>query len=80
MENTSLKELPFAVTKKELVSMYINQMPERYILTQINAIIIDKRKLPKGKTPRVYNIFHLEFMEFIAVHGVPKGYQNPEEV
>ncbi len=63
------KPLPYAVTKKELVEMYINQKPEARILKQINEILLEK-----GFAKEIKQIEHNEFMEYVATYGTPKGY------
>ncbi|QEE49656.1 hypothetical protein FUA48_08680 [Flavobacterium alkalisoli] len=78
MENTNLKPLPFSVKKGELVEMYIDQMTERFILDNINTIIVATRNLPKNYRPRVSQLLHIEFMEFVATYGAPKGYEKPK--
>jgi hypothetical protein len=74
----NLKKTPFATTKSELVDMYLNQMPEKDILRQINFIIIDKRRLEPGATPRNSKVYHVEFKEFVETYGLPLGYDEPE--
>ncbi|MGQ2982095.1 hypothetical protein [Flavobacterium sp.] len=78
---TPLKELPFACSKSELVALYLNQMTEDYILSQINTIIAANRPnvTPSDGSPRVRRITNKEFMEFVAIHGAPKGYAKPIE-
>ena len=56
--------------------MYQNQMSENFIKKEINTIIQDRRRLPKDKAPKVMNVLHIEFMEFVSLYGVPKGYQK----
>lgn len=80
MENTSLKPLPFSVKKNQLVEMYIDQMTEKFILDNINTIIVAFRKLPKNYRPRVSQIHHIEFMEFVKTFGTPRGYEKPKEI
>lgn len=85
MKESKNKTLPFSVTKKELVNLYLGQMSENSILTGINAIIFDNRKqLPQYQSKTEKQIilsklvWHTEFMEFVATYGVPKGYKEPE--
>jgi hypothetical protein len=79
-ERITLKKLPYACTKAELVTMYLGQMPEQYILSEINTIIIANRPnlaSADGTRPRVSKVFHKEFMEFVGTHGAPDGYMEP---
>ena len=64
------KELPYSVTKSELYSMYISDMPEYKIKRGINEILKEK---PFYKD-RDKVILHNEFMEFVNTYGLPKGY------
>lgn len=80
------KNLPFSVTKKKLVEMYCNQMSEKTIINGINEIILENRKskssyrLKKPKQIKTAKlVWHVEFMEFIATYGEPKGYQTFED-
>lgn len=66
---TVKKVLPYSVTKDELVTMYIDQKPEKRILNQINEILKEK-----GISTRINRIEHLEFMEYVETYGTPKGY------
>lgn len=63
------KPLPYSATKDELVSMYIDQMPEATILRNINTILEEKKFSKHTK-----RIPHLEFMEFVETFGLPKDY------
>lgn len=74
---TEIKELPYGTTKSELVIMYVNQMRENDIIKEINTIIVDNRKDDRCKN--VKRIWHIELQEFVAIHGLPKGYTNPYE-
>lgn len=85
MKDVEKKPLPFSVSKKRLVELYCNQMPEKTITKGINEIIFENRKnLPENKHKTreqiVYArlVWHTEFMEFVGVYGAPKGYKNPE--
>jgi len=70
MENQKIrKELPYSVTKNELVSMYLNQFSELKIRRRINEILVET-----GFSKMDYRIPHLPFMEFVDTYGVPKGY------
>ncbi len=76
MSNTKLKELPYSTTKCSLLQMYGDQMADNYIRKEINLIIISCRGLPTNETPQVKKISHREFMEFVDIHGLPKGYSH----
>lgn len=78
---TPKKTLPHAVTKQQLVDLFINQMPEAKILKAANLIIYDSRKnkpLYQADTQQkiiaTRYVTHPEFMEFIETYGMPKGY------
>jgi hypothetical protein len=73
MIETIKKPLPYAVTKKELVIMYINQKPEARILKQINEILLEK-----GFSKDIKQIEHNEFMEYVETYGTPKGYYQTD--
>lgn len=75
---TPLKDMPYHTTKQELFDMYLNQMPEDMIKKEINLIIMDKRRLEPGLTPRHSKITHVELKEFVEIWGVPKGYAHPD--
>lgn len=79
-ETLDKKNFPFSCSKSKLYEMYGNQMPTSLITADINTIIIDNRRLPKSKTPRCSKITHKELKEFVALHGIPKGYITPEWV
>ena len=63
------KELPYACTKGELIAMYVDQIPERTIVDNINLIL-------KANNVRIYvkRIPHNQFMEFVETYGLPKNY------
>ena len=80
--NTTLKKFPHACSKGDLVTMYLPQMSESYIIGEINTIIMNNRPnvVPAdGSRPRVKRIFHKELMEFVAIHGIPYGYYDPSK-
>lgn len=64
------KPLPYSVTKEELVTMYLNQKPEKTIKKQINEIVKER-----GFSIRIKRIEHLEFMEYVETYGLAKGYK-----
>ena len=79
------KELPFSVSKAQLVDMYITQMSREMICDNANEIIYDNRKKMKKFTGlsrqiiiRTHFLTHVEFVEFIDVFGTPKGYYKPD--
>ena len=74
MNPTLKKPLPYSATKSELVSMYLDQFSERKIRAHINEILKEKSISKQTKI-----IPHLEFMEFVATYGLPKGYYWEEE-
>lgn len=68
------KPLPYSTTKKDLVSMYLDQMPEAEIIKAINTIIE-----AFGGNKRRKKIPHREFMEFVDTYAMPKDYYNNVE-
>lgn len=73
MAQPIIKPLPFACSKKTLVEMYINQMPEREILREINEIIAANR----GKECKsAMRIKHREFRLFVKKNDAPNGYED----
>jgi hypothetical protein len=82
MDTPIKKTLPHAVTKAQLVKLYLDQYSEKVIISAVNLIIIDNRKnkpIYKGYTTarlaRTNTITHQEFVEFIATYGDPKGFE-----
>lgn len=73
-----LKPFPYSTTKKDLVTMYHNQMAESDIIRGINAIIQENRKLDRGRPVCVQRIWHIELAEFVEVYGVAKDYELPD--
>ena len=69
-ETNQLKKLPFAVTKSDLVKLYINQLPEDEIRYEINIIFHQFNRSIRKKT-----IPHNIFMMFVEKYGTPKGYE-----
>ena len=65
------KPLPYSVTKNELVTMYINQMPEKTILKQINEMLKEK-----GFSTRTRRVPHERFMEYVNTYDLPKGFKK----
>jgi hypothetical protein len=74
MSQSPKKQLPYSVTKTELIKMYCDQFSERKIRSQINEILREKKISKQTKI-----IPHLEFMEFVDTYGLPKGYYNYDE-
>ncbi len=68
--NSQLKKLPFASNKKQLVEMYINQLPENEIIYEVNIIFLKHNRNLRKKT-----IPHNIFTEFVKKYGLPKGYE-----
>ena len=69
MNSKTKKPLPHAATKSELALMYCDQFSDTKIRKQINEILKEKNISKDTKM-----IPHLEFMEFVATYGLPKGY------
>ena len=67
--NPVRKPLPYSVSKKKLVEMYINQKPEKRIINQINEILLER-----GFSKDIKLIEHNEFMEYVNTYGEPQGY------
>ncbi|CEN34927.1 conserved hypothetical protein [Capnocytophaga cynodegmi] len=63
-------------TKKQIVSLYINQYSEKNIKKYINEIICDYRKNAKN----CKNISTQEALTFIELYGTPDGYVLSEEL
>lgn len=75
MNIDDLKPLPYAVTKLQLVNMYLDQMTESQIRKNINTIILENRKQNQNyNTLQGQKVWHGEFKEFIETYGLPKGY------
>lgn len=68
------KELPLSVTKKQLIDMYIGQMPEYRIRKGIKQIMIDA-----GQNPNFHQVQHSEFKEFYQTYGKPNGYFKTDD-
>ena len=71
-----MKPLKIVRTKKELYSLYLSQYSEKNIRTYINDII--KQYRPQEKIYK--NISIQEFLTFIELYGLPKGYCFSEEL
>lgn len=61
-------------TKKELVSLYINQYSEKNIRKYINDII----KQYRNDNKYYRNLSLQEALTFIELYGLPKGYELSE--
>lgn len=68
------KKLPLSVRKKELVEMYLGQMPEYKIINAINTIILATKNKQYKKTDRI--IYAKEFKEFVDIYDMPLGYEE----
>ena len=53
------KLMPFTVTKSKLLEMYGDQMSDKFIRSEINIIINEKRDLPTHESPRLSKVIHL---------------------
>ncbi len=80
------KPLPFSCTKRELVRMYLNQVSEYVIITEINEIILENRKDMKafknktrGQIIMTRKVFGNELKLFVENYGLPKDYYAPEQ-
>ena len=73
MNNSStLKELPFAPTKTQILRMY-HYETDHYVLKQVNTIL-----KAYGDSVWRKSITNPQFRELIEILGVPKGYKNFE--
>lgn len=72
----TLKPLPYTVSKKQLMAIYLGQMTELQIRRGINSIILDNRK---ACNKYVQLVWHNELIEFVETYGLPKGYFNPNK-
>lgn len=76
-----LKTLYYIRNKKELQELYLSQMPEMYIRSEINSIINETRKdIPPGMRLNAKNIKTEEALIFIDRNGTPDGYLLSEEL
>ena len=76
-----LKTLYYIRNKKELQELYLSQMPEMYIRSEINSIINETRKdIPPGMRLNAKNIKTEEALIFIDRNGTPDGYLLSEEI
>ncbi|CAM4176713.1 hypothetical protein FLJU110815_20325 [Flavobacterium jumunjinense] len=69
------KPIPFLVDKKKLRTMY-NDLPSGEVIGALK-FIVEKTilKTPFSKrTIKCQSLNHLEFAEFVAMYGTPKGY------
>jgi hypothetical protein len=71
-QNQNKQPLPYATTKKALVTMYLDQLTEFEIIKNINTII----EAFGGKKNRK-KVPHREFSEFVKTFGLPKNYYDP---
>jgi hypothetical protein len=76
-----LKTLYYIRNKKELQELYLSQMPELYIRSEINSILNETRKdIPPGVRLNAKNIRTDEAIIFIERNGTPDGYLLSEEL
>lgn len=76
-----LKTLYYIRNKKELQELYLSQMPEMYIRSEINSIINETRRdIPPGMRLNAKNIKTEEALIFIDRNGTPDGYLLSEEL
>ncbi|CAN1575166.1 hypothetical protein MCETHM1_03686 [Flavobacteriaceae bacterium] len=76
-----LKTLYYIRNKKELQELYLSQMPEKCIRSEINSIINETRKdIPPGMRLNAKNIKTEEALIFIDRNGTPDGYLLSEEL
>ncbi len=76
-----LKTLYYIRNKKELQELYLSQMPELYIRSEINSILNETRKdISPGMRLNAKNIRTDEAIIFIERNGTPDGYLLSEEL
>lgn len=76
-----LKTLYYIRNKKELQELYLSQMPEKCIRSEINSILNETRKdISPGMRSNVKNIKTEEALIFIDRNGTPDGYLLSEEL
>jgi hypothetical protein len=76
-----LKTLYYIRNKKELQELYLSQMPELYIRSEINSILNETRKdISPGTRLNAKNIRTDEAIIFIERNGTPDGYLLSEEL
>ena len=80
---TIKKALPYTVSKKQLVAMYIANQSKSVILEAIEFIMIENR-VPLGftekKIKRQRCLMRREFVQFIEQFGYPEGYYTDNEL
>ena len=76
-----LKTLYYIRNKKELQELYLSQMPEKSIRSEINSILNETRKdIPPGMRLNAKNIKTEEALIFIDRNGTPDDYLLSEEL
>ena len=76
-----LKVLNYIRNKKELQELYLSQMPELYIRSEMNEILQETRaSIPPGMRMNAKNITTDEAIMFIDRNGTPDGYLLSEEL
>ncbi len=66
--------------KKNLMALYVNQLPEPLIRSEINEIITINRKLEPSTKVMAKRISLKESLMFIDRHGEPLGYTLSEDL
>ncbi len=74
-QQSTLKKLPYSVTKSQLVAMYKDNIALHRIRTGINDIIRKNRKLDPDNTVQYKFVEHTELMLFIEEYGLPEGFE-----
>lgn len=80
MEINQPKTLHKIEDKKKLMELYVNQLPEPLIRSEINNIIIVNRKLEPTTKVCSKRISLKESLMFIDRHGEPLGYTLSEDL
>lgn len=78
--NDRKKPLPYSVSKKQLVAMYmVSNVPFKVIIDEAQSIMI-KNRANKTETEvlRAKCLFRLEFLQIIKLFGMPKNFTDPE--
>lgn len=76
-----LKTLYYIRNKKELQELYLSQIPEKCIRSEINSILNETRKdISPGMRLNAKNIRTDEAIIFIERNGTPDGYLLSEEL
>jgi hypothetical protein len=77
----TLKILHYIRNKKELQNLYLNQMPERVLINEINGILKETRTgVTMGMRHFAKALQTQEIIIFIYRNGTPDGYLLSEEL